>query len=109
MVCSLFSIFSFPATRAHNPANVDPIFQATQDLATNAKLIEGAEATVRACEQELQVLRTIGLDSAHWWSGATAKEIRAKYVMQKMGSAQATLGKLEKRNGELRKVLARGG
>ncbi|KAI0256515.1 RNA12 protein-domain-containing protein [Lactifluus subvellereus] len=87
----------------------DPIFQATQDLATNAKLIESAEATVRACEQELQVLRTIGLDSGHWWSRATATEIRAKYLMQKMGNAQATLGKLEKRNGELRKVLARGG
>lgn len=64
---------------------------------------------MRACEQELQVLRTIGLDSAHWWSSATATEIRAKYLMQKMRNAQATLGKLEKRNGELRKVLARGG
>ncbi|KAH9043412.1 RNA12 protein-domain-containing protein [Lactarius pseudohatsudake] len=39
----------------------DPIFQASQDLASNTRLIDSAEATVRACEQELQVLRTLGL------------------------------------------------
>jgi hypothetical protein len=63
---------------------------------------------VRACEQELQVLRTIGIDSAHWWSRATATEIREKYLMQRMANAQTGLEKLEKRNGELRKVLAGG-
>ncbi|KAI0005857.1 RNA12 protein-domain-containing protein [Russula compacta] len=84
----------------------DPIFQATQDLASNAKLVETAEATVRACEQELQVLHTIGLDSAHWWSSATATGIRAKYLMERMANAQGTLQKLEKQNGELKKVLA---
>jgi hypothetical protein len=63
---------------------------------------------VRACEQELQVLRMIGLDSAHWWSRATATEIRAKFLMRRMANAQAALEKLEKRNGELKKVLAKG-
>ena len=87
----------------------DPIFQASQDLASNTRLIDSAETTVRACEQELQVLRTIGLDSDHWWSGATAMGIRAKYLMDKMANAQGTLEKLEKHNGELKKVLARGG
>lgn len=87
----------------------DPIFQASQDLASNTRLIDSAEATVRACEQELQVLRTIGLDSGHWWSGATAMAIRAKYLTDKMANAQGTLEKLEKHNGELKKVLARGG
>lgn len=87
----------------------DPIFQASQDLASNTRLIDSAETTVRACEQELQVLRTIGLDSEHWWSGATAMGIRAKYLMDKMANAQGTLEKLEKHNGELKKVLARGG
>jgi len=84
----------------------DPIFQAVQDLAFNAKLIEKAEATVLACERELQVLRLIGFDSARWWRRTSATGIRAKYLMDKMGNAQATLQKLEKESGELRKVLA---
>ncbi|KAH9966490.1 RNA12 protein-domain-containing protein [Russula dissimulans] len=87
----------------------DPIFRATQDLSFNAKLIEGAEATVRACEQELQVLRTIGFDTARWWRRTTATGIRAKYLMEKMRNAQATLQKLEKQNGELKKILAHDG
>ena len=87
---------------------LDTVFQATQDLLFNAKLIESAEATVRACEQELQVLRTIGFDSGHWWNSATVTGIRAKYLLEKMGNAQTTLQKLEKQNGELKKVLARG-
>jgi len=87
----------------------DPIFQASQDLASNTRLIDSAEATVRACEQELQVLHTIGLDTGHWWSGATAMGIRAKCLTDKMANAQGTLEKLEKHNGELKKVLARGG
>ncbi|KAI0273842.1 RNA12 protein-domain-containing protein [Gloeopeniophorella convolvens] len=87
----------------------DPVFQATQDLAYNTKLVESAEATVKTCEQELQVLRTIGLDAEHWWSSATATGIRARYLMDKMAGAQTTLEKLEKRNGELKKVLTKGG
>ena len=84
---------------------IDPIFRAVQDLAFNAKLIEKAEATVLACEQELQVLRLIGFDCVHWWRRTSATGIRAKYLMEKMGNAQATLQKLEKESGELRKVL----
>ena len=63
---------------------------------------------MRACEQELQVLRTIGLDSGRWWSGATATGIRTRCLLERMGNAQATLQKLEKQNGELKKVLAQG-
>jgi len=84
----------------------DPVFRATQDLSFNAKLIESAEATVRACEQELQVLRTIGIDTVRWWRRTSATGIRAKYLMEKMRNAQATLQKSEKQNGELKKVLA---
>ncbi|KAH9997539.1 exonuclease [Russula vinacea] len=87
----------------------DPIFQAIQDLSFNAKLIENAEATVLACEQELQVLRVIGYDSAHWWSRTTATGTRAKYLMERMANAQGTLQKLEKESGELKKVLGKGG
>lgn len=60
-----------------------------------------------SCEQELQVLHMIGFDSARWWRRTSATGIRAKYLMEKMGKAQATLQKLEKESGELKKVLAR--
>ena len=60
-----------------------------------------------ACEQELQVLRKIGFDSVRWWRRTSATGIRAKYLMEKMGNAQATLQKLEKESGELRRVLSR--
>jgi hypothetical protein len=48
----------------------------------------------------------IGFDSARWWRRTSATGIRAKYLMEKMANAQATLQKLEKESGELRKVLA---
>jgi hypothetical protein len=51
----------------------------------------------------------IGFDSARWWRRTSATGIRAKYLMEKMASAQATLQKLEKESGELRKVLAQAG
>jgi hypothetical protein len=38
----------------------------------------------------------------------TSTEIRAKYLLERMGNAQATLQKLEKENRELKKVLAHG-
>src|SRR5579863_8133707 len=99
MVCELIGTLLYPVARAH-VFYLDTVFRATQDLVFNTKLIESAEGTVRTCEQELQVLRTIGFDSGHWWSGATSTGIRAKYLLEKMGNAQATLQKLEKQNGE---------
>jgi hypothetical protein len=63
---------------------------------------------VLACEQELQVLRMIGFDSARWWGRTSATGIRAKYLMEKMANAQATLQRLEKESGELMKVLGQG-
>ena len=85
---------------------LDPIFRAVQDVSFNAKVIEKAEATVLSCEQELQVLRMIGFDTARWWRRTSATGIRAKYLMEKMANAQARLQKLEKESEELRKVLA---
>ncbi|KAF7359414.1 Mitochondrial escape protein 2 [Mycena sanguinolenta] len=41
----------------------DPIFQATQDIAFNEKVIAGAEIIVKACEQELLTLKEIGKES----------------------------------------------
>jgi hypothetical protein len=101
--------YSLPSSRPVNVCYLDPIFRAVQDLSFNAKLIEKAEVTVLACEQELQVLRMIGFDSARWWRRTSATGIRAKYLMEKMANAQATLQKLEKESSELRKVLAQAG
>ena len=44
--------------------------------------------------------RLIGFDCVRWWRRTSAT---GKYLMEKMGNAQATLQKLEKESGELRK------
>ena len=38
---------------------VDPIFQATQDIAFNEKIIASRESTVKACEDELMTLKEV--------------------------------------------------
>ncbi|KAI0048209.1 exonuclease [Auriscalpium vulgare] len=86
----------------------DPIFQATQDLAYNTKLVEAAEATIRACEQELTTLSAMPETSSSWsWSRAT--DGRVRYLLGKLRGAQVTVERLDKTNGELKKTLARGG
>ncbi|KAI0317299.1 exonuclease [Amylostereum chailletii] len=87
----------------------DPIFKATQDITYNSKLVESAEGTIRACEQELTTLKNIGTDDAHWWSGSSATQARARYLLEKMQSAQGKVEKLEKQIAMLKKTLAKGG
>ncbi|KAF8184984.1 RNA12 protein-domain-containing protein [Mycena galopus ATCC 62051] len=87
----------------------DSIFQATQDIAFNEKVIAGAETIVKACEEELLSLKEIGKDSEHWWSGNTASSTRSRYLLSKMQSSAMKIEFLERRNSELKKVLAKGG
>jgi len=88
-------------------ASVDPIFYATQDIAFNEKVIASAEATVKACEDELLRLREIGMPSS--WFSSSAPSARADYLLHKMGASEAKIERLEKKNTELKKVLAKGG
>lgn len=84
----------------------DPVFQATQDLALNDKLLASAEATVKNCEQELVTLRTIEKARSSWWSPRSTVEIRADYLLKKMRKAEETIESLEKHKATLKKVVA---
>lgn len=88
---------------------LDPVFQATQDIAFNEKIIASAESTVKACEAELTALKEIDTAPSHWWGGRTAASGRADYLFQKMLDAEAKIETLEKRNVGLKKVLVKGG
>ncbi|KAJ6547159.1 RNA12 protein-domain-containing protein [Mycena capillaripes] len=87
----------------------DSIFQATQDIAFNEKVIASAESTVKVCEQELLALKEIGTDSEHWWGGNSASSTRSRYLLSKMQASTLKIEALERRNSELKKVLAKGG
>jgi hypothetical protein len=87
----------------------DSIFQATQDIAFNEKLITSAESTIKACEQELLTLKEIGKDDEHWWGGNSASSTRSRYLLSKMQASALKIEALERRNSELKKVLAKGG
>ncbi|KAJ7093140.1 RNA12 protein-domain-containing protein [Mycena epipterygia] len=87
----------------------DSIFQATQDIAFNEKIIADAESKIKACEQELLVLKEIGTDSEHWWGGKSASSSRSYYLLSKMHASAMKIEALERRNAELKKVLAKGG
>jgi len=87
----------------------DSIFQATQDIAFNEKMIAAAESTVKACEQELLSLKEIGRDFDHWWGRNKASSTRSRYLLSKMHISAMQIEALERRNAELKKVLARDG
>ncbi|KAF7974077.1 hypothetical protein HWV62_13499 [Athelia sp. TMB] len=87
----------------------DPVFQANQDIAFNEKIIASSENTVRACEDELMTLKDLGgAYSSWWWWGQTPSSQRAKFLLSKMKDAEKKVEMLEKRNTELKKVLAKG-
>lgn len=87
----------------------DPIFQATQDIAFNEKVVSASESKIRECEQELQTLNDLGASDSNWWGGRRASSERAAYLFSKMLAAERKIEALDKRNTELKKVLARGG
>lgn len=88
---------------------IDPVFQATQDIAFNEKVISSSENTVRACENELMTLKDLRSAYSSWqWWGKTPSNQRAKFLLKKMLEAEQKIERLEKKNSELRKLLAKG-
>lgn len=90
----------------------DPIFQATQNLAFNTKLVEASETIVKSCESELIALKEIAsFDQGSWnlLAGPSPTKQRATHLLEKMQAAQESVRKLEKRNAELKAVLKKGG
>ena len=76
----------------------------------NEKSIASADATIRACEDELTTLRNIGLDTgSSLWRGAGAASQRAGYLLGKMREATEKIEQLEVTNVKLKKVLERNG
>ena len=54
-------------------------------------------------------MKDIGAADSNWWGGRRASSERAAYLFSKMLAAERKIEALEKRNTELKKVLARGG
>lgn len=93
---------------------IDPIFQASQDIAYNEKLIAKAESTVGLCEDELAKLKEMmGAEPRHWWDvlvgRQSACQTRARFICSKMLVAERKIEGLERKNVELKKILAKGG
>ena len=87
-------------------SNADPLFNSLQEIGFNKKQITTAEARVRACEEELLTLKSIGLDMRESYWSKSPVSLRAKYLMQKMRSCSQKIIDLEKRNAQLKKILA---
>jgi hypothetical protein len=87
---------------------LDSIFQATQDIASNEKIISGSENAIKAYEHEIAILKSIGTESSYWWGRRTAPSMRAAYLFDKMLAAEMKIEALEKQNLELKKVLLKG-
>ncbi|KAG2149305.1 RNA12 protein-domain-containing protein [Suillus clintonianus] len=86
----------------------DPVFQATQDIALNDKLISSADSTVRTCESELSTLQDlVKAERSFWWFRRKATSERKDYLLKKMRSAQTKIQTLEKRNAELKRALVK--
>ncbi|KAG9096084.1 mitochondrial escape protein 2 [Ceratobasidium sp. 370] len=87
----------------------DRVFKAVQDINLNEKLIATSVSTIKTCEDELTMLKSIGLDlgsSVLGGKGATAA--RANYLLEKMMQATLKVEQLEADNVKLKKVLAKG-
>ncbi|KAF8599618.1 hypothetical protein BDV93DRAFT_526000 [Ceratobasidium sp. AG-I] len=86
----------------------DRIFQAVQNINLNEKLIATHVSTIKACEDELTVLKNIGLElgsSVLGGKGATAT--RANYLLEKMMQSSDKVEHLEAENSKLKKILAK--
>lgn len=90
-----------------NISCTDPIFQATQDIAYNQKIIASNEATIKACEDELMTLKEVEAGTSHWWGSRKAVSSRGEYLLKKMRAAVEKIEALERQNATLKKVLAK--
>jgi hypothetical protein len=89
--------------------NIDMIFQATEELSFNEKVIASSENTIRSCEQELMTLKEIPRDLNRYYWHRSPSGKRIEYLYDKMASAVEKIAELEKKNADLKKVLAKGG
>ncbi|KAF8754138.1 RNA12 protein [Rhizoctonia solani] len=89
-------------------AYADDIFRAVQTINFNEKFIATSLSTIKACEDELTVLKEIGLDlGSTILGGKGATGARASYLLDKMSQATSKVEKLEAENVKLKKILAK--
>ncbi|ELU40419.1 exonuclease [Rhizoctonia solani AG-1 IA] len=89
-------------------AYADDIFRAVQTINFNEKSIATSLSTIKACEDELTVLKDIGLDlGSTILGGKGATGARASYLLDKMSQATSKVEKLEAENVKLKKILAK--
>ncbi|KAF8717811.1 RNA12 protein, partial [Rhizoctonia solani] len=89
-------------------AYADDIFRAVQTINFNEKFITTSLSTIKACEDELTVLKEIGLDlGSTILGGKGATGARASYLLDKMSQATSKVEKLEAENVKLKKILAK--
>ncbi|WWD16211.1 hypothetical protein CI109_100637 [Kwoniella shandongensis] len=96
----------------------DPVFKASCQIEYNTALINKAEADIKTYENELTTLKGItteggseALGVSGGWLGFGAHSAirdRAKWLLDKMGKGVEKLGRLEKENEEMGKLLASG-
>jgi hypothetical protein len=84
----------------------DPVFYALQQINYNEKAISLAESTVRSCEEELMILKTIGFGSWRLTGSTSGPAVRSQYLLAKMGNAAKKIQDLEAVNAQLWKKLA---
>ena len=89
----------------------DKVFQATQELGYNEKQIAEAEGKIKTYEQELALLvETMKNENRRWYQfGQSPCRERARYVGDKLVTAERKVEGLERKNNELKRVLAKGG
>ncbi|KAH0584119.1 hypothetical protein H2248_009688 [Termitomyces sp. 'cryptogamus'] len=91
----------------------DPIFRATQEISLNEKVIAAAEKTVKSCEEELITISSIASRTRlPWWQFGCGDihgtSVRSKHLAEKLASSAKKIAVLEKKNLELKRVLAKG-
>lgn len=98
---------------------VDPVFKSSNQIEFNTQVIATADSKIRAYETELSTLKEItadggddklGVNGSNWLGMGKHSAIkeRAKWLLEKMGKNVEKLGKLERENEEMLKVLSDG-
>ncbi|THG98922.1 hypothetical protein EW026_g3341 [Hermanssonia centrifuga] len=85
----------------------DSIFQANQDIVFNQKVIAANESIVKACEEELIILKEVEAGTSHWWGSRRGVSSRGEYLLTKMRVAGDKIETLEKQNAHLKKILSK--
>lgn len=89
----------------------DKIFKAIQDMNINNAIIVSSETTVQRCEEELTKIKDLEVteSSKRWqlFGGKSATSARMQYLFAKMMDAETKIEDAERRNVDLKNILAK--